>query len=199
MEYYEGLHERVMKNSFNVVIDTNPEIVQSPDQSIESESAPTDELEVTTLNEECQSISTEEVLNLLTNTFENLKILIDHSDKAFKLGVKKFASKVLSMSTSSQTSALHCFRNECVTYNKVGRSSVLKRGNRGKIYVQPEAVQRRKFKNGSRSVQSTGKHRTLNDIPVSSTNAMRVHKLADNVRENVPASKKAGKIYDITY
>ena len=73
MEYYEGLHERVMKNSFNVVIDTNPEIVQLPEQSIESESAPTDEPEVTTLNEECQSIWTEEVLNLLTNTFENLK------------------------------------------------------------------------------------------------------------------------------
>ena len=36
MEYYEGLHERVMKNSFNVVIDTNTEFVQSLDKSIES-------------------------------------------------------------------------------------------------------------------------------------------------------------------
>ena len=68
----------------------------------------------------------------------------------------------------------------------------MKRARRGKIHVQPEAVKRRKYENGSRKAQYKGEKKTLHDLLVKTTESKRAHELTQNVRDNVMAPKKAG-------
>jgi hypothetical protein len=75
----------------------------------------------------------------------------------------------------------------------VGTNSIVKKRKRGKIHVQPEAVKRRKNKTGSRRQQNKGQLVRNNPFEKQAGRAKRAHNFAQNVRQNEPVAKKAGR------
>ena len=70
--------------------------------------------------------------------------LMSSDDSVYKYGLIKFADRVKKYPRSRLTSALHIFGTSSGASNlKVTATAILKRAKRGKIGVQPAAVQRR--------------------------------------------------------
>ena len=82
----------------------------------------------------------------------------------------------------------------CATISWFGISvtNARKKVRRGKIYVQPEAVKRRKHTNGSRN-SNVKRMRVKNNPFDKEVSTKRKHEFSSNVRENVAVSKKAGR------
>jgi hypothetical protein len=78
------------------------------------------------------------------------KVERNANDQNFLLGVLKFADRAQKMSKSKLASNFHCFGAEGVYNTRISATSVVKKRKRGTISVQPEAVKRRKVRNGSK-------------------------------------------------
>ena len=89
------------------------------------------------------------------------------------------------MNVSQNSSLLSC-------YGKTHLNSL-----RGKIKVQPTAVSRRKFKNGSRQKQDTSRKRKL-ELPNRIVTLKREHNLAKIVKFNKPSAKSSGRTMSST-
>ena len=104
----------------------------------------------------------------------------------------KFCERTSKFSTSRLKSALHNFGNESSTSLKVTATSSMKKMKKGKIFVQPEAVKRRKYTDGSRRPKVKGMDVKYNPFVVDSAKK-RVHRLATNIANNETVAKKAGR------
>ena len=89
------------------------------------------------------------------------------------------------MNMSQNSSSLSC-------YGKTYLDSL-----RGKIKVQPTAVSRRMFKNGSRQKQDTSQKRKL-ELPNRKVTLKREHNFAKVVKFNKPSAKKSGRTVSST-
>ena len=102
------------------------------------------------------------------------------------------------MSLGQLSSALHSFGTlSAFKSKKIPKDSpfYMKKAQKNKIGVQPEAVKRRKFKNGSRKAlkKSGATAPIINRLPEKQRATKRKHKFAVNVLQNDPAPKKAGR------
>jgi len=89
--------------------------------------------------------------------------------------------------------ALHTFGKQQFGSKKVTRSAstLKKKSQKFKMSVQPEAVKRRKIKNGSKRALAKGI--TSSIIPVKEPSMKRKHNFSVNVLQNEPVAKKAGR------
>lgn len=93
-----------------------------------------------------EEIGNEELAEEIRETAEVLiSKLMSSNDSVFKYGLIKFIDRVKRYPKSRLCSALHSFGTSSGASNlKVTATAILKRAKRGKIGVQPAAVQRRK-------------------------------------------------------
>ena len=94
------------------------------------------------------------------------------------------------MSTPRLASAFHTFGSQQSDSLRNTASSIVKRVKRSKIHVQPEAVKRRKVKNGSKNKICKGQKVRKNPFRMEAGQRMRLHHFAENVRRNETVAKK---------
>ena len=185
VDFYEGLHDRVIDAVPGNKIQTLPEqIAETSSQSNLEQLVASSSISV----EDEDEISYSDVQSKLKTAFEYLSSVVSKdSEKSLITGVVKFAEKVSNIPLSRLPSALHNFGND---FN-------LKRKGRNKISVQPESVKRRKSEingkksSGSRQKQFSGRKSTLKkNIPKK----RRGHKFSQNVRDNIAVPNKAQSI-----
>lgn len=133
-----------------------------------------------------------EALHAALNSLES-KIDKNESDQNFLRGVLKFANRVKKMPKSKLTTCFHSFGAAGVCNTRQTATSIVKKAKRGKIFVQPESVKRRKVGNGSRRRESQGQSVRNNPFTLVAGKPRRSHKFADNVRRNETVAKKAGR------
>ena len=196
IDVYEGIHDRMMAESsiqqrsstMETIEDEVNDVLEpikvssSLGSGISMRRAHIERLTV----EECK-----EELHKTMTVFE--KHLDNNPDKLNLLrGFVKFCDRAQKYPVSRLESALHNFGVETSASLKVNTSSTLKRVRKGKIYVQPEAVKRRRVKDGSKKAKIKGMVVKNNPfVKVSSTK--RLHKFSANVLNNEAVSKKAGR------
>ena len=125
-----------------------------------------------------------------------LQNLIDSTeDRNLLRGILKFTERVNKYKgqTSRLSNAFHSFGSASNTSLKITATSSLKRARKGKIYVQPEAVKRRKTKKGSKVPEAKGSSVKKNPFVGLKPQRKREHDFSKNVSDNVPVSKKAGR------
>ena len=90
-------------------------------------------------------IENDELAEEIREVAETLISKLSSNDSAYKHGLIKFTERVKRYPGSRLTSALHTFGTSSGASNlKVTATAILKRVKRGKVGVQPVAVQRRK-------------------------------------------------------
>ena len=197
IEYYTDLHDVCASSS-------SPDIA-TDDAPTYSNIAPEETPTSLSIMAESNILSSDALLtnkrviaaNSLTDFCDFIEKKLPHVDSSYLNGLIKFTRKVKTMSDSKATSVFHLFGSK--TYHRrriVNRtSSVKKRAQKGNITVQPEAVKRRIKKNGSRKATRKGKPGTgmSHNIPVASAESKRKHEFSQNVSDNHPVSKKAGR------
>ena len=117
--------------------------------------------------------------------YDTIKKQILRNDTNFNKSFIKFEDKYKKMNVSQNSSLLSC-------YGKTHLNSL-----RGIIKVQPTAVSRRKFKNGSRQKQDTSRKRKLK-LPNRRVTLKREHNLAKIVKFNKPSAKSSGRTMSST-
>ena len=113
----------------------------------------------------------------------------------FLNGIVKFCERVEKLPTPRLTSALHAFggRNYEASNTAKTAKTLFKKSRRGKIFVQPEAVKRRKEVSGSKNARIKGMTVKNNPFKNKKHTVKRSHCFAKNVAENVPVPHKAGR------
>ena len=144
-------------------------------------------------NQPIEIISKDECHQALIDVAASIESRMDVSNQNFLRSILKFANRVQCMPTSKLTNAFHTFGAKGVTHARATATSIVRKAKRGKIYVQPEAVTRRKLNSGSRAKQSKGQVSKNNPFSLKPSRGKRLHQFAHNVRQNQPVSKKAGR------
>ena len=190
-ERYEGIHDRIM-DTFNTSenITDKRGICYDETFSIEnSHDIPTPDFRRTV-----EGMTIDQCKEELKQTIDIITGCLDFNSENYNLmtGVMKFCQHVKKFPVSRLSTALHSFGVPSSTNLKVTATSVLKKARRGKIYVQPEAVKRRKCKDGSRKSKIKGMSVKNNPFIVEPA-TKRPHSFAQNVCDNVAVAKKAGR------
>ncbi len=102
----------------------------------------------------------------------------------------KFADRIVKIPVSKLTTCLHSFGAEGVCNTRQMITSIMKK-RKGKIFVQPGSVKRKKTSNGSKSKQSEGLIAKKNLFQKTASKQKRFHRFAENVRRNEPVANKA--------
>ena len=159
LQLYEGIHDRV--NNDIVMFQQLPEISAGYDEdeiTNNGSNAPTVEQQLMIGRRSIDKLTVQECKSELRKTV----ILLEHRlerhchDSNLLLGVSKLCERAQKYPNLRRSSALHSFGVQTSTSLKVTATSALKKARRGKIYVQPEAVKRRKHTNGSRNSNVKG-------------------------------------------
>ena len=175
-EYYIGLHD------FNRV---ENDLIAAPDVDVPVELFDFQNTSVENVNISLvidqDDNDKREALEALDNVFAIIQSKIVNGDRSLHLGVKKFNGRVCKMNNSQLTTSLNTFgvqqfkRKNYITSS----SSLVKRSQKFKIGVQPEAVKRRKMKNGSKRALPKGK--CSNVLPIKQPALKRKHLFSVNV------------------
>ena len=131
----------------------------------------------------------------LRRTGNLLEDMIDKcNNPCFNRGILKFCERVnkYKAQTSKLSSAFHSFGSPVSSSRKICATASLKKARRGKIYVQPEAVKRRKSETGSKKPIIKGMRIKSNPFDKSVTKK-RLHKFSANVQSNEAVPHKAGR------
>lgn len=132
----------------------------------------------------------------MVEAHETLMEMIENTnDNNLLRGMAKFCERVKKYKhqKSRISSALHTFASTSNTSLRITASASLKRARKGKIYVQPEAVKRRKTDDGSRKSTIKGMSVKKNPFSKGEPQTKRPHNFAVNVSKNQAVSKKAGR------
>ena len=97
------------------------------------------------------------------------------------------------MPKSKLATCFHAFGAAGVCNTRLTGTSIVKKKRRGKIFVKPESVKRRKVADGTRKRQPQGQTVRNNPFNLVAGKPKRPHKFAKNVRKNEPVAKKAGR------
>ena len=115
------------------------------------------------------------------------------NDTNFLRGVSKFCDRVNKFPHSRLSSALHSFGVDSSSSLKNTSTQSLDKKRKGKIFVQPQAVKRRKNKNGSKNAIVKGMNVKKNPFSNKKVSTKRPHKSSINVTNNEMVAKKAGR------
>lgn len=141
-------------------------------------------------------VTVAECKEALYKALESLERKLDNneSDQNFLRGVLKFADRAKKMPKSKLATCFHSFGAAGVCNTRLTATSIVKKAKkRGKIFVQPESVKRRKVADGTRRRQPQGQTVRNNPFTLVAGKPKRSHKFAENVRRNEPVAKKAGR------
>ena len=138
------------------------------------------------------TVSAEEYLEELQLAFTAISEKLDGNDQVMLKGVLKFYDRVKKYPVSRLTSALHSFMVQTSASLKTATPASLKKVKRGIIYVQREAIKRRKFQNGSKNAVMKGLNKRSNPFVVVPARK-RKHNFAENVAQNESVPKQAGR------
>lgn len=195
IEFYEGVHDRIHID-FPVNQDSaDDEMPQTSTlrSSFERETQQDPQPE-RPVRGAIEKVTVEECKAELQKTFAMFeeKMATNSQNVAFLQGIAKFCNRAQTFPLTRLSTSLHNFGVQSSTSLKVTATSVLKKARRGKIYVQPEAVKRRKIEDGSRKSQVKGMRVKKNPFDKSSMKK-RSHNFSENVLQNEAMSKKAGR------
>ena len=123
------------------------------------------------------------------------KFASNATDQNFLQGVLTFADRVKKMPKSKLTTSFHCFGAEWVYNTRLTETSIVKKRKGGTIAVQPEAVKRRKVRNGSRRKKNKGQTAKNNPFQKVAENTKRAHRFAENVQRNEHVAKRENHGY----
>ena len=166
--YYDPLHSIADKNNEDI-----PDLTENYSKPNSSVAKNDNILKSTKPNEKIV-----EALSQFELFSENIVEEVKKGDNEFNSSLIKFMNRYTYFTRNQKISSFHSFGSTFF-----GR-------RRSKIKVQPTAVSRRKSGRGSRNKQSTLKHRTLPNRPIS---LKRKHNITDAINSNVPSAKKAGR------
>ena len=199
---YEGLHDRVIVTPAipeEMSIDINVESVQNQQcVDVNAVTEPKATTEVICTNNEETLLLTEAALR---QAFAKLITSAESREKSYIQGLLKFSKKVEVMSIGQLTSALHNFGSYSFSRKNLHgykTSTSVRRSQKHKIPVQPEAVKRRKMSSskGKQVLKKGGNQAKSisNIVPVKTLSSKkREHKFSLNVKENKAVPKKAGR------
>lgn len=185
LSLYEGLHDRVLALPFP----TDP----CSSENLAEELPQPRDVVTQKRNRQQDLITVDECKTALDEVLESLKSKLDESDQNFLRSIVKFADRAKKMPKSRLSSCFHNFGAVGVSQTRLTATSIIKKAKRGKIYVQPESVKRRKLNDGSRRRQAQGQNARNNPFKPVAGKAKRSHQFAENVRRNEKVAKKAGR------
>ena len=190
--FYEGIHDRIREPSqVKAFQDEGNNVDFTPITSPSPCSSP---MEIPNMRRDIEVITAQEVKEDLQKTLSLLenKIETNSNDSNFLRGIAKFCDRVETFPLSKLSSSFHSFGVQSSTSLKVTATSTLNKARKGKIYVQPEAVKRRKFKNGTKNSIVKGMKVKSNPFD-KEVSKKRLHKFSSNVVSNKAVAKKAGR------
>lgn len=124
---------------------------------------------------------------------ESLKSKVDESDPNFLRSIVRFANCAKNMPKSRLSSFFHNFGAVGVFRTRLTATSVVRKAKRGKIYVQPDSVKRRKLNDGSKRKKAQGQNARSKPFKPATGKAKQSNRFAENVRRNEKVAKKAGR------
>ena len=184
VEYYEGVHDRLCTD----VPQSCSVDISNDDVATDFNITPCNAFKSVSQRSTVERVSVDECKDELQSTMHKLQEHLDTNPNNynFVLGLMKFCERAKKYPVSRLESALHNFGNEPSTSLRVTQTSTMKKMRKGKIYVQPEAVKRRKHKDGSRKAKVKG-------MCVKKNQLKRRHSLVDNVLIMSLYQKKLGE------
>ena len=193
-EFYEGLHDRVINHENSSTPDISIDFDMVPLSSNKTDNAPSSSRS-SDMRRSIETVTAEECRKELEETFSSLEnmLTIHSNDSNFLRGINKFCDRVKKYPFSRLSSSLHSFGVSTSTSIKVNATTSLSKVRKGKIYVQPGAVNRRKVKNGSKSALIKGMNVRKGAFGDKEVSKKRPHKLSVNVANNEMVPKKAGR------
>lgn len=189
LDLYEGLHDRLISGPESVTV-SEENLVVAETSGFEERGNRRSAL--TERNNIPDLITVDECKHAIDDALESVKCKLDVTDQNFLRGILKFSGRVKKMPKSKLTTCFHSFGAAGI-YNTRSTATSIVKAKRGKIHVQPGAVKRRKFTNGSRSKQPKGQIVKSNPFDKTAEKPKRLHMFAENVRRNEPVAKKAGR------
>ena len=201
LEHYEGLHDKQTRNllSDDVCVDDIVDLEILPTNNENGIAVDTENRMEKNHDDHEESVQEAEIEanNALNEAFANIRKKIEGGEKSLLTGIIKFNTRSQKMTTGQLISALHVFGSQTCQSRKTSysRGSFVKRSQKFKIGVQPEAVKRRVTKDGSKRSLKKGKSSKLvsSVIPIKVPSKKRKHKFVVNVANNEPVAKKAGR------
>ena len=188
-EFYAGLHD------FKTIENNELLATLEPDTAVElvTNSSHLTDTDISLVIEQRDDSGKLEALEALDEAYEAIRSKIEIGDISLHHGVKKFNKRIQKMNTSQLSTHLHTFGTQQFRRKNISTSSssLVKRSQKFKIGVQPEAVKRRRIRNGSKKALPKGKCSSL--LPVKPPSTKRKHNFAVNVINNEPVAKKAGR------
>ena len=193
---YEGLHDRITVPLPNLNEDREimPEITNEQNDSHDNDDYDFE------IDDNKKQDDKHLAAAALDSAYYFLKNKLQNSETAFLTGIVKFNERLTKLSPGQLNSALHLFGSSINVVKsrkttKAWKPSNVKRAQKLKIGVQPEAIKRRIKKNGTKSCLKKGRSSKLesNDIPTKNPSLKRKHKFARNVENDEPVAKKAGR------
>ena len=184
VDYYEGLHDRVLQSS--TLNGDTTHLSQSPDHIHTETPEPCSEVIETSYSLSTDDMKSQivEAESKLKNTFEYLKSLLNNSERSLVTGILKFTERIEKLPLSKLPTVLHEFGNEVA-------DNALKRKSKSKIAVQPGSLKHRKSEGRSRQKQSSGRKPSLKK---PSHKRRRPHKFAVSVRNKEAIPNKSRTI-----
>ena len=144
-----------------------------------------------------KQITIEECKEELTRVHEVLDNVIEkrQNDPSFLRGFLTFCERVHKYQNqhSKLSSAFHSFGSTNYSSKKNTGSSLLKKTNKKKIHVQPEAVKRRTHTSGSKASVAKGMRKRKNPFEKPEISKKRAHSFTQNVHDSEAVSKKPGR------
>uniref|UniRef100_A0A7M5V903 SWIM-type domain-containing protein n=1 Tax=Clytia hemisphaerica TaxID=252671 RepID=A0A7M5V903_9CNID len=173
--YYEGIHSDNTQQANNQAdsYTTNDEVAIEKIIIQDQSEFQRNRIEQTSA-EECRSNLRKTKKYLIT------KIDSRENDQSLLNGIMTFCDRVQKYPTSRLTSLFHSFGSTMTTSRKITANSILKKAKRGKIFVQPGAVQRRASLSGSRNARVKGMQVKNNPFVGKIPSRKRPHAFSDN-------------------
>ena len=143
-----------------------------------------------------ENIQKEEVKDQIREVCHVLNDITEETnDDNLLKGIMKFCERVkkYKQQCSRLSSAFHSFASQSNTSLKITATASLKRARKGKIYVQPEAVKRRKLPDGSKKSKCKGMSAKTNPFDKKQVQVKRPHNLSANISKNQAVPHKAGR------
>ena len=203
LENYEGLHDKQTRNLLSdVCVDDAVVLETLPTKNQNGVAEKTGEAgnimqENHDDHDELVKEAEIEAIESLNEAFANIRNKIEGGENSLLTGINKFNARLQKMTTGQLISSLHLFGSQMYQSTKGSYtvSSFVKRSQKFKIGVQPEAVKHRVTKDGSKRSLKKGKASRLvsSIIPVKVPSQKRKHQFVVNVANNEPVAKKAGR------
>ena len=150
-----------------------------------------------TTNSHDTSVQVDEATDALTDFYDFVLKKLPHIDSSYLNGLLKLTKKVKNMTDSNVSSAFHLFGSKRHHHRRIVNRicSVSKRAQKGNIPVQPGQCKEELRKMAPENVRKGAKpvNTFSSNIPVRSVGSKRKHALSQNVADNHPVPKKAGR------